>query len=510
MKAVGLCVLCLLMVLPAVVWAGPKERREGKILIDTTAPAPQCKAGEVAEVVVPFINQESVEISNVRVTPIQDASTSEYPFEIEQTNLFAVLDAPVAPGAPTSVSFDLKTREDVSAGYTKMNFDISYQMTVVEDGAEVVRDMEARRHIYVRTIAKEESAPEVTKEPAEEEPPVEIPGDYDEGGYAGGDYSDGGGGSATPEDEKDEKKGSTPRVIIEGFRTDPGTINAGDTFKLTIKVRNTSKKSAVGNMVITLQTPQAGEGETAADAFLPSDGSSTLYIESIPKNSSKEVSLEMTARTDLIQKPYPVEAAMKYEDESAQQFEDKASISIPVRQKARFELSRVTVMPEAVSVGEEANVTFEIYNLGKTKLYNVSARIEDPSIANAEAFVGNLDAGATGTVDMMAMGAAESTGDGTVKLLVKYEDQDGNQETFESSCIVFVNPAMPVDEMPMDDLGMEGMEEGQPNGHLIWWILGVVGAAAVIIVSMLLVRRKHKKEKEWADEILGSDKDELQ
>ena len=82
MKAVGLCVLCLLMVLPAVVWAGPKERREGKILIDTTAPAPQCKAGEVAEVVVPFINQESVEISNVRVTPIQDASTSEYPFEI--------------------------------------------------------------------------------------------------------------------------------------------------------------------------------------------------------------------------------------------------------------------------------------------------------------------------------------------------------------------------------------------------------------------------------------------
>ena len=50
-------------------------------------------------------------------------------------------------------------------------------------------------------------------------------------------------------------------------------------------------------------------------------------------------------------------------------------------------------MPEAVSVGEEANVTFEIYNLGKTKLYNVSARIEDPSIANAEAFVGKPGCG---------------------------------------------------------------------------------------------------------------------
>ena len=101
----------------------------------------------------------------------------------------------------------------------------------------------------------------------------------------------------------------------------------------------------------------------------------------------------MTARTDLIQKPYPVEAAMKYEDESAQQFEDKASISIPVRQKARFELSRVTVMPEAVSVGEEANVTFEIYNLGKTKLYNVSARIEDPSHSKCRGICGKPGCG---------------------------------------------------------------------------------------------------------------------
>ncbi len=514
MKAVGACVLCLLMVIPAAVWAGPrgqKERNEGKILIDTTAPAPQCKAGETAEVVVPFINQESVEITNVRVTPVQDANTSEYPFEIEQTNLFAKLDAPLASGEPATVSFDLKTREDVSSGYIKMNFDISYQMTVTEDGTEVVRDMEVRRWIYVRTVEKEiseEPTKEPTKEPTEE-PPAEEPGDYGDGGYAGGDYSDGGTASAS-EDEKDEKKGSTPRVIIEGFKTDPGSVNAGDTFRLTIKVRNTSKKTTVGNMVITLQTPQAGEGETAADAFLPADGSSTLYIESIPKNSSKEVSLEMTARTDLVQKPYPVEAAMKYEDESAQQFEDKANISIPVRQKARFELSRVTVMPEAIAVGEETNVTFEIYNLGKTKLYNVSARIEDPSIANAEAFVGNLDAGATGSVDMMALGAAESTGDGTVKILVKYEDQDGNQETFESSCMVFVSPAMAADDMPMDDLGMEGMEEGKTNGNLKWWILGGVGVAAVIIIAAVMVKRKHKKEKEWADEILGSDKDELQ
>ena len=58
-----------------------------------------------------------------------------------------------------------------------------------------------------------------------------------------------------------------------------------------------------------------------------------------------------------------------------------------------------------------------------------------------------------GTVDMMA-GWGQLRVRVTGRFLVKYEDQDGNQETFESSCIVFVNPAMPVDEMPMDDLSV--------------------------------------------------------
>ena len=45
----------------------------------------------------------------------------------------------------------------------------------------------------------------------------------------------------------------------------------------------------------------------------------------------------MTARTDLIQKPYPVEAAMKYEDEVGTAVRGQGEyLSIPVRQKASF------------------------------------------------------------------------------------------------------------------------------------------------------------------------------
>jgi hypothetical protein len=200
--------------------------------------------------------------------------------------------------------------------------------------------------------------------------------------------------------------------------------------------------------------------------------------------------------------------ALKYEDEKANAFDGTLNISIPVRQKARFDVSRVQVMPESISVGEESNITFEIYNLGKMKLYNVSVKADDPSLVNGEVFVGNLDAGATGSVDMMAQGAAPSAGDGTVRLVVTYEDQDGNQGTFETSCSLFVAEAAPADDEMFLDETFAGMEDEKPKTNPLIWV-GIAAAAAAVAAAVVLVKRKRRKEEEWANEILGSDKDEF-
>ena len=378
-------------------------------------------------------------------------------------------------------------------------------MHIQEEEEGSLQEMETVKSLYVRTVA---AAPTPTPTPAVDPDPTEEPPEQEEEAFVES-YSDGGysgdGGS-----EEEQKKG-TPRVIVEGFTTKPEQVKAGETFELLLKVRNTSKKTGVGNMALTLQSPQGGENETAAEVFLPADGANTLYIEHIPKNSTKEVSVKMTSRSDLVQKPYPIEIQLKYEDDDANEFEGTLNISIPVLQKARFELSSVQVMPEAISVGEETNVTFEIYNLGKTKLYNVSARIEDASLVNGEAFVGNIEAGATGSVDMMVQGAAESSGDGTVKLLVSYEDQDGNQSIYETECIIFVSPAMDMDETMMFDDGIVEDEPEQGKGRiLIWAVAAIAVIAGVIAGGRVLVKRKRRKEEEWANELLGSDQDELQ
>ena len=80
-----------------------------------------------------------------------------------------------------------------------------------------------------------------------------IPGD---GGVYNSDPVVSGGGSTSK---------SVPRVIVTGFATDPGAVNAGSNFRLTVHVKNTSSTTAVSNMLFDLQAPAAGT-EGAAEA----------------------------------------------------------------------------------------------------------------------------------------------------------------------------------------------------------------------------------------------------
>ncbi len=55
-------------------------------------------------------------------------------------------------------------------------------------------------------------------------------------------------------------------------------------------------------------------------------------------------------------------------------------------------------------MGEEGNVSCSLYNLGRIKLYNVKATFEGAGIKKEEAFVGNVESGATASIDAMLEG----------------------------------------------------------------------------------------------------------
>lgn len=423
--------------------------------------------GQGVSIVLPIVNFGTEELNDLIVEPVVSTLVTEWPFEPDTTNYLQT--EPFIPGCQTKeaamanrreFTFHFKTRSDVMTGYYPLKFHISYTKAGVrsEEPAELT--------VYVKTVGK--------------------PGS----GIIGGNGQ--------------EASGSKPRIVVTGFETDPTKVFAGETFTLTIHVKNTAKDTAVTNVLFDMQAAQEGEDKTNTySAFLPTSGSSSVYMEQIAPDTSADIVIEMTAKADLAQKPYVLDVNMKYDAGTVFDLTDKASVSIPISQESRFDTSIPEVVPDSIEVGSQSNVMFSIYNTGKTTLYNVQVKFVADSIAEASAFVGNLQSGNTGNVDVMLTGAAPTMDDGIVKLEISYEDDAGNVTTAEKEIILFVTEPM-MDDMMMgddmmgDDMMMDGEDGGKSNTGLI--VGGVSGAVAVAGAGFGVFLKLRKKKKAAAAE----------
>ena len=486
---------------------------------------PTYKAGDTkAELKINVANSGNTDAQNVRISPVVQ-KPEEWPFEMDQLNYdqdLGTIGAGKQAAAVWGSDADgkLTVRSDVTGKSYKLTFKITY-----DDGKQTY---ETEKYVFVRTEAKKSSSSGSVSKPtggassgSGSKPTGGASSGGTGGGLAQGDYeissggvynsepvtSGGSGGeaSAAPSDA------SVPRVIVTGFDTVPATVKAGDDFRLTIHLKNTSKKTAVRNMLFDLQAPASGADEAAeAPAFLPTSGSSSIYLEGIPAGGTKDISIELNSRADLIQKPYSITMSMLYENKNAEQFESQSSLAIPVTQEARFEFSDIQIMPDTAEIGEEANITCSIYNLGRVKMYNVKVGFEGDAIEGQELFLGNLESGATGMVDGIVTALAESYEENNCRLVLSYEDDAGNvTETKQEFTMTVTQPA---DDMVMED-DFPVMDEEEPGGHtglIIALIAGIVlagGTAAVVIIR----RRKKKsdrEEEEWFDEVERSAEDE--
>ena len=427
---------------------------------------PVANAGQPVSIVLPIVNMGKTNVTKAVVTPVLSTDTATWPFEITQSGYSQTIED--LPGTDTGMSdmdrrreltWNLQTRSDVGNGYQKISFNVRY---FASDGSSQTTTLDT----YIQTSG------------------------------TAGVSADG--------------KASTPRVIVTGFETNPEVVHAGDSFMLTLHLKNTSTATSVNNMIFEFDAAVEGkDSETTYESFLPTAGSNTIFVDKMAKNGTRDIQIEMEARSDLAQKPYAIDVNMSYEDEHVNAYTNKASVSIPVKQEARIDMSQPEVTPSSIDVGSEANVMFSIYNLGKTKLYNVSVKTDSEFFTGGDCFVGNLDSGATGSVDMYLTGEAATTDDGTVKLQITYEDETGAPTTVEKEISLFVTEPVYDDGMH-DDTAMPDGDTGNGMGiggkiAVVVVILIVAGVAGAVIV---MKRKKKKEQQNLEDDIMDLDEED--
>ena len=495
--------LCIAAMLVGTVGILPAKAADAVLKVTTPGNKVQTYQYQKAQdFVLNVANNSDQTLKNIKVEPILKKNTDKWPFKTEYQSYEASIPE-LNAGDSGSVKFNFTQRDDAG----DKTYRLTFAVTAENESGEKVYDDKVT--YSVNTSAK----PESQKEDSKSDNSGQSAGGSNDGGnidaYAGGVdngdavYSGGGGGEASG-------NGSVPRVIVTGFTTNPADVKAGSDFTLTLHLKNTSKSSRVGNMLFELEAPTEGSDEqTTAPAFLPSSGSNSIYLDGIAANGTADISIDLNAKADLVQKPYSINVSMKYEDANASQIEASSSISIPVKQDARFEFSEFEITPESIAIGEEANVSCNLYNLGRIKLYNAKAIFEGEDIKKNETFLGNLEPGSSTSIDVMLEGIQATQGDGQVKMTLSYEDEAGTVSTTEQTFNLTVTEA--TDDAGVDEMPEENAAGGLPIVPIILVILIIAGiVAAVVIKKKKKSQKLAEEEEDLLDELDGPSEDEHQ
>lgn len=242
-----------------------------------------------------------------------------------------------------------------------------------------------------------------------------------------------------------------PKLIISDFKTNTEALKAGKTFVFTFDIFNTHSTLSANNIKVTLSSED--------NVFSVTSGSNSFYIKTIKPGQTIHKKIELRVKPDCVTKAYPLKVDFEYEYEGMQKLENQISTGLTISQVLNLsvmENSRPTVSNIIVGTWEPptantaTNMSFDFYNMGKSVLNNVTARVESKDFTPTQqtVFIGNVAAGTGATHEMeLTPNISDATGKG--KLIITYEDSNGNSIEVPTDFEAYVAPAA----APAADMG---------------------------------------------------------
>lgn len=401
------------------------------------------------------INMRNSGLSDARdvtVSIVLSKDSAEFPFDINDGNYDRTFEK-VAAGDVVQLPYSMSIRSDTYSGYYPLKFNITYRETATGD----LKTEEDTFWVRIKNKEKEDTS---------------------------GDFN-----------ANDRTKA---RLVVDSFETVPKDIIAGEPFLLIIRMKNASSDIGASNIMFSLESEKISESAV----FTTESGSSSVVVNSMAAGEVTELKINMLSKAGIDQRSYALKIKETYDSPEFKNASEEVSIDIPIKQIAKLNTGTIEVMPDSINVGSESNIMFPINNTGKVILYNVMVKFEADSISPVESYVGNIKPGETGNVDAMVSGIAPTADDGKVKIIITYEDENGEtMEPVEKELSLYVT------EMPEEDFGDIDvsefdnipMEETSSVKKYLKFIIPLAAVAVVGLAVFLMVKRKKKKAAEEED-----------
>ena len=302
--------------------------------------------------------------------------------------------------------------------------------------------------------------------------------------------------STVTKDTKDEETiaSPTPIVILSKYNYGGSSVAAGSSTNLSFSFTNTSKTIKIENVMVTV---------TGGQDLMLNGSTNTFYFESVAASGSKTVTVPMKAAQLISASAQDVKIDVTYEyvDQNARKSGSATlSLSVPLYQPDRFELSEPKTSYTGY-VGEETSLTIDYVNKGKSAINNVEATISgDIDSPTPYQRVGTIDGGKNGTIAFAVTPQLE--GENQVKIVITYEDSNGNtkERVFEATV-----EAMAYE--PVDPVDPDGPVDPEPTSTFPWKYV-IIALVVIAIIALIVLRARKKKAKQKAEQALWDKWDE--
>ena len=406
-------------------------------------PAPEGDYGEAISVRIPLLCQRS-SVYDLKITPALSNDIEKFPFDIEAVDYMLTYPNSLQPGNIVEFTYNFRLSKKATTGVKQVDFNLSYRTggDTWSGGANAGKLETATISIFVNV--KKGLAP-----------------------------STGDGDGA----------GSTPKLIVESYSISSDKIYAGETFDVTVTLRNTSSSEDIQNLQIGFKDTQE-----VAKLVPASGGSNTLYIKKIAKGDSVTEVISLQTAPDTEAKAYTLGLDFSYEGASDNKaYTAGETIAIPILQKIRVKFDDPTIYDSEAWVGQSCGMYVRMYNMGKSSLYNCMIEVEGEGLEMEETyFGGNIGSGSTMSADFSVIPSV-------------YGEPSEERLPFT----LMVNEEVTFDDPMMGMEGMDGMEVYGPGmeesgGGMPWWgwVLCGLGVVALGAGGLIIYRKKRARHLE--------------
>ena len=354
-------------------------------------------------------------------------------------------------GKTYTVTYQFTASDKIPDGGVSLTFNLEYGT----DGAAADAKQTDSLNIYMDSHAKKEEAPETTL------------------------------------------TNSIPKLMVENYDTGTEKLMAGDTFVFAFDVRNTNKITTAENIQVTISSDNG--------TYSIIEGSASFMIDQMAPGTVEHCTMPLRVKGDVATGGYDVTITFDYEyagkdnnnNDISKTNQVVTKLKLPVYSNDRPVLSNIRVGDwETPVLYETTTVSFDFNNMGKSPLYNVTAKIvsDDFQPMTEILIIGNVEAG-TGkswTMDVMP----QTAGFGTGTIVISYEDGNMNVSEFSQDFESEIQETSSFDEPSFVPDGPEVPQTKQPL--LPTWAF-ILAEAALFLVALFVTRRivisQYKKKK---------------